>query len=199
MTPRDVATSYDELAERWASSGFDRANGIAQHIRAFQFISRRGRAIDIGCGSSGRLINLLISQGFEVEGVDYAPEMVRLARLHHPQVPFHHADICTWAVPGPYDFITAWDSIWHVPLSSQRAVLLKLCSALSSGGVIVFTAGGLDQPGEKEDRAMGVPMYHATLGVPEILRVLDEAGCACRHLEYDQHPELHVYFIAQRI
>lgn len=41
-------------------------------------------------------------------------------------------------------------------------------------------------------------MYHATLGIPETLDVLAKLGCVCRHLEYDQHPELHVYLIAQK-
>jgi RimJ/RimL family protein N-acetyltransferase len=42
-------------------------------------------------------------------------------------------------------------------------------------------------------------MYHATLGIPKTLQVLAEAGCVCRHLEYDQHPEAHVYVIAQKL
>ncbi len=28
--------------------------------------------------------------------------------------------------------------------------------------------------------------------------LLAEAGCICRHLEYDQYPELHLYIIAQK-
>jgi hypothetical protein len=28
--------------------------------------------------------------------------------------------------------------------------------------------------------------------------VLSEAGCICRHLEYDQYPESHLYLIAQK-
>ena len=199
MSPCEVASSYDQLAEQWAGPSFNRSNGIAQHIRALQFVTGKGKALDVGCGSSGRFIELMIGREFEVEGLDLSPEMLRLARLRHPQVPFHFADICTWTTTRAYDFISAWDSIWHIPLSSQRAVLLKLCSVLSSSGVILFTAGGLDKPDERRDRSMGVPMYHATIGVPEILRVLHESGCACRHLEYDQYPELHAYFIAQRI
>jgi RimJ/RimL family protein N-acetyltransferase len=41
-------------------------------------------------------------------------------------------------------------------------------------------------------------MYHATLGISKTLHVLAEAGCVCRHLEYDQYPEAHVYLIAQK-
>ena len=138
MNPSEVAASYDSLAQRWSSTGFDRTNGIAQHLRGLQFVERRGRALDVGCGSSGRFIDLLIGQGFEVEGLDLSAEMLRLARLRHPGVVFHHADICTWTAPHSYDFITAWDSIWHVPLSSQRDVLGKLCSALAAKGAIIF-------------------------------------------------------------
>ena len=46
---------------------------------------------------------------------------------------------------------------------------------------------------------MGPPMYHATLGIPNTLHVLAEAGCVCRHLEYDQYPEAHVCLIAQQL
>jgi RimJ/RimL family protein N-acetyltransferase len=77
-------------------------------------------------------------------------------------------------------------------------VLTKLCRGLSAGGVFVFTNGGTDGPDERRDAGMGVPMYHAALGLPKTLQVLADAGCVCRHLEHDQHPESHVYLIAQR-
>lgn len=198
MKPSELAANYDLLAQRWADPAFDRTNGILPHRRALQFARSRGHAIDIGCGSSGRFLDLLVAAGFEAEGLDLSAEMIRLARLRTPGLVFHHADICQWVPPRRYDFITAWDSIWHVPRGEQSATLGKLCAALAPGGIFIFTAGGLDEPGETQDAHMGVPMYHATLGIPQILRLLDEAGCTCRHLEFDQVPGPHVYFIAQR-
>ena len=88
--------------------------------------------------------------------------------------------------------------MWHVPLAEQEPVLTKLCRGLSPGGVLVFTTGGTDAPSEKQDSCMGPPMYHATLGISKTLQVLAESGRTCRHLEYDQYPELHAYIIAQR-
>ena len=64
MSPCEVASSYDQLAERWAGPSFNRSNGIAQHIRALQFVTGKGKALDVGCGSSGRFIDLLIGQEF---------------------------------------------------------------------------------------------------------------------------------------
>jgi SAM-dependent methyltransferase len=198
MSPDDIAKSYDEIAHIWNGEGFPRDNGIHQHERAVAFVKNKGHAIDIGCGSSGRFIDLLMSNGFEVEGLDISGEMIELAKRRHPGISFHHADICSWTFPKAYDFISAWDSIWHVPLPEHERVLKKILLGLTSGGICIFTAGGLDAPAEKIDSEMGPRMYYSVLGVPNILRVLSETRCICRHLEYDQYPELHLYFIVQK-
>jgi SAM-dependent methyltransferase len=197
MTPTDVGRSYDAITRRWEAPRHP-LGGLPQHRRALQFVTARNHALDAGCGCDGRLIEFLRGLGFEVEGVDVSERMIALARLRHPELRFHHADICRWELPRQYDFITGWDSIWHVPLAEQEAVLGKLCDGLNRGGVLIFSMGGTDRPGEVQDDHMGVPMYTATLGIPKMLGVLAGHGCVCRHLEYDQYPELHVYVIAQR-
>lgn len=199
MSPSEVSQSYDVIATRWADSGFDRQNGIAQHARALQFVSHRGKALDVGCGSSGRFIELLTGHGFDVEGLDISVEMIRLARERHSQVVFHHADLIEWTPPHAYDFVTAWDSVWHVPLAWQEAVWSKLMNALTPGGVMILTSGGLDEPGEVQNEAMGVPMYHASPGLPALTRLVDTCGCVIRHLEYDQWPEKHLVVVVQQV
>lgn len=198
MEPQETAASYDKIAHHWAGPAFPASNGIAQHERALQFLHRPGRAIDVGCGSSGRIINLLLARGFAVEGLDLSAEMLALAQQKHPSLPFHHADICAWEFPKQYDFISAWDSIWHVPLEKHPEVLRKLCAALNPGGVLIFTSGGVDTPSHVTNPCHGQPLYHAAPGIPQLLRLIDENNCICRHLEYDQHPELHLYIIVQK-
>lgn len=197
MKPADIAQSYDQLAELWNTHDFS-ANGIAQHQRALAFLSNKCHALDIGCGSSGRFIELLLQQGFLVDGIDISSKMIELARLRHPQVTFSNVDICDWKLPRQYDVISAWDSVWHVPLVRQQEVLAKMLQGLAPGGVCIFTTPGVDGPTEKVDCAMGPPMYYSGLGIPETIRLIGASGCICRHLEYDQYPELHVYLIAQR-
>ena len=133
-----------------------------------------------------------------VEGLDISPRMIELARERHPEVKFHLADVCEWSPILKYDFISAWDSIWHVPLAEHQAVLRKLFGCLRPGGVCIFTMGGLNHEAEKTDSAMGPEMYYSTLGIPKTLELIDSTDCVCKHLEYDQYPEPHVYLIAQR-
>ncbi|MEP2775485.1 MAG: class I SAM-dependent methyltransferase [Luteolibacter sp.] len=198
MTPQQTAQSYDNLAEHWNGENFNRHNGVEQHRRALQFSTKKRRAIDIGCGSSGRILELLRAEGFECEGLDISPEMLRLAKTRHPQLTFHHADICEWELPRKYDFISAWDSIWHAPLEHHETLLRKLCAGLEEDGILIFTSGGIDQPEERSNPVLGQPLYHAALGIPKLLEIITDCGCICRHLEYDQHPEQHLYLIVQR-
>jgi len=198
VNPKDVAKSYDQLAQFWGSAQFPRDNGTEQHKRAIAFSRERGLALDVGCGSSGRLIDLLLDERFTPEGLDVSQEMIELARRRHPHLTFYHEDVCEWVVPHAYDFITAWDSIWHVPLDAQESVLLKLVKSLNPGGVIIFSMGGTDVAAETVNSFMGPKMYHSTIGIPRALEIIASAGVICRHLEYDQYPELHVYVIGQR-
>ena len=201
MHPSEIAASYDTIARRWLEPHLE-TNGIRQHEHALKFRAineSEGHALDVGSGCSGRFIRLLESRGYRVEALDLSAQMLALARQRNPGVTFHHADICEWNPPRQYDFITAWDSIWHVPLAHAEAVLRKLCGALAPGGIFIWTTGGLDAPAEKHDSAMGPPVYYSVLGIPHTLQVIHDAGCICRHLEYDQHPEQHLFLIAQKI
>ena len=198
MTPNETGQAYNGLTHLWQSEKFNRTNGIAQHERAIAFTRQQRTALDVGCGCSGRFIDLLQRKGFVIEGVDISDEMIRLARQRHPQIRFHHQDICDWVLPQSYDFITAWDSIWHVPLEQQEALLTKLFNGLNPGGVCIFSCAGTDTPDENTDSFMGPEVYYATLGIPGFLKVIDASGCICRHLEFDQHPELHAFFIVQK-
>lgn len=198
MSPKETGRSYDAIAHRWQSPQLQ-SNGIPQLERALQFVKARQLALDVGCGSSGRFIELLLKHGFVVEGLDVSEKMLELAREIHPKVVFHHADIGTWDLPRRYDFIVAWDSLWHLPLDAQEPVLRKLCQGLAPEGVLVFTFGGIDEPNAHSNAAMGPELSYSTLGIPKTLELLTSCGCLCRHLEYDQYPEAHVYVIVQKL
>lgn len=200
MHPSVIASAYDSLAETWLDSRFSRIDGIRQHEHALSFLEPRegGWALNVGCGCNTRFNALWRSCGLRIEGVDISPRMVALARAADPLAEIHLADVCSWRPPRTYRFISAWDSIWHVPLARQRGLMLELLDLLDPGGVMIFTAGGLAGPGEHTDATMGPAVYYGTLGVDGILEVIREARRVLRHFEFDQWPQPHLVVVAQR-
>jgi SAM-dependent methyltransferase len=196
-----IASAYDGIAERWLDGRFNPANGIRQHEQALRFLQggADGWALNVGCGCNTRFNALMRGHGLRIEGIDISERMIALARDADPDVLLHHADVCAWQPRRAYRFISAWDSIWHVRLEEQRPLMLKLMHALEPGGVFIFSAGGLDAEDTHVDATMGPEVYYGTLGIPGLLDVIAEAGCACRHLEFDQYPEKHLVMVAQRL
>ncbi|RCJ20014.1 methyltransferase type 11 [Nostoc sp. ATCC 43529] len=199
MNPNATAAGYDRIAQWWQIKHQDSLYGIAQLERAIKFTSKRHSAIDIGCGSSGRFINILSKHGFQTEGLDISTEMINLAKQLHPNIKFYNEDISCWIPPKLYSLISAWDSTFHLPLNMQEPVMKKLCNAIEPDGVLVFTCGGGHTNGEISGSFQGQNFDYSTLGVDAFLQILTEHHCTCRHLEYDQYPENHVYIIAQKI
>jgi SAM-dependent methyltransferase len=198
MQPEETALHYDRLARWWQQQHIDSTYGITALERAIKFVKNKSTALDIGCGSSGRFIEVLIKNGFTPTGVDISPEMIALARQRHPKVTFYVEDICTWQFPQKYDLISAWDSTFHLPLAEQKPVLKKMCNSLNAHGVLIFTCGGTIGPEEISGGFKGETFGYSTLGVHAFLQLIIEFGCTCRHVEFDQYPENHVFIIVQK-
>lgn len=198
MKPEETGAHYDRIALLWQKQHRNSTYGLAALERTIQFAANKSSALDIGCGSSGRFIDVLIKHGFTPTGVDISTEMISLARGRHPEVSFYKADISTWRFLQKYDLISAWDCTFHLPLAEQESVLQKMCDGLTSQGVILFTCGGTIGPEEISGGFEGETFDYSTLGVNEFLRLLMKFGCTCKHVEYDQYPENHVYIIAQK-
>jgi 2-polyprenyl-3-methyl-5-hydroxy-6-metoxy-1,4-benzoquinol methylase len=199
MDPQETARHYDALVSWWLEQMKDSSYGIAALERALTFVEQGRQALDVGCGGEGRFFRVLAEQGFHCAGLDISTEMIRLAKDRYPDVSLAVGDICTWQLPHAYDVITAWDSLFHLPLENHEAVIRKLCDGLSPKGVLLFSCGGVEEKGTVEGAFGGQRFEYSSLGVPEFARILWRCGCAIYHLEYDQYPEKHAYFIAKKI
>lgn len=194
MKPSVLGEKYDKIAQWWNDRHIDSGYGVEQFKKAVGYTAGGGSALDVGCGAGGRFVRILQSNGYKVTGVDVSAEMVRLASLNHPQEVFIHQDICSWETSQKFNFIVAWDSIFHLPLDMHEPVLAKLCQLLDDDGVLIYTFGDGTGGGTSEWR--GDSFYHSTIGITENIQILLDNGLSLLHLELDQYPETHVYAIA---
>lgn len=190
MDPVLIGKKYDKIAESWDKHHKTSNYGVKQIEKAIKFCINKDKALDIGCGTGGRFIHLLKNNDFRVIGVDVSKEMIGLAKQNHPSEEFNVADICHWKTQDKFDFIMAWDSIFHLPIKMQKPVITKLCDLLSTDGVLVYTFG--DAYGEHTNDGF----LYSSIGINANIQTLTDNEMTCKHLELDQWPENHAYLIA---
>ena len=197
MNPDILGKKYDRIAEWWDNRHQHGSYGVKQIKNAIKFCSTKMDALDVGCGSGGRITSVLKGEGFSVTGIDVSAEMIRLANANHPNDTFIHADICVWKTDKKFDLVIAWDSIFHVPYNQQKTVLEHLCEFLSQDGVLIYTFG--NAVGEHTDQWRNDTFYYSSIGINENIKLLINNGLSILHLELDQYPENHVYVVAKKL
>jgi 2-polyprenyl-6-hydroxyphenyl methylase / 3-demethylubiquinone-9 3-methyltransferase len=133
---------FDALAhEFWDPRGAFRPLHALNPQRV-AYVAQRGalsqrRLLDIGCGG-GLLCEALARHGAHVSGIDMAPAMIEVARLHahesQLQIDYHlsSADQFVAQATSPFDVITCMELIEHVP--SPPALLAAIARLLRPGG-----------------------------------------------------------------
>ena len=113
-----------------------------QLVRAVEFLSRSGDAIDLGCGG-GRDTEYLLRQGFTVTAVDASPfaasALRRLPRQR--QLRFVQSEIEDF-VPEPSDLINAQFVLPFLRADRFTACVQRLVDALRTEGVLAATFFG---------------------------------------------------------
>ena len=142
---------FKDYAEDWhrkAVSTDEKKVNVIQQRNGYVLKVIRARAItrsalDVGCGT-GDLARDIARQGIAAEGVDFAAEMIDLAREKArrdilPQAQFHCCSIFDYDMPDKgYDVISANGFIEYISLEELDRFLTLTCQALNSGGSLVL-------------------------------------------------------------
>ncbi len=126
------------------------AERIAALIRQVHPEARR--LLDVACGTGEHARLLAQSHGFQVDGLDLDPAMVRLAAAKLPAGDFRVADMIDFDLGRSYDAVLClFSSIGYVrTLDNVRRTLASFRRHLAPGGVIVvepWFAPGVLEPG----------------------------------------------------
>lgn len=197
MDPRQIGENYDQIAEQWHRDIEHSKYGMPLVRRALQYCTNPKTALDVGCGSGGRVIRLLEEHQLQITGVDVSNEMLKIAQKLHPTAQFYHKDISEWDTDQSFDLIIAWDSIFHLPLARHRPVLSSLCRMLQQDGIFIYTLGS--GKGTHIGTMHGLSFGYSTLGIDENLKIIQSSGCQVQHLEFDQYPNNHLAIIVKKL
>jgi 2-polyprenyl-6-hydroxyphenyl methylase/3-demethylubiquinone-9 3-methyltransferase len=136
VNPAETA-KFDRLASRWwDDTGESRPLHDLNPVR-LAFVAERenlrgAQVLDVGCGG-GILSEALAAAGAHVTGIDLAPRVLEVARLHLLEsghtVDYREISIEVLAEesPGSFDVITCMEMLEHVP---DPASVIAACASL---------------------------------------------------------------------
>jgi 2-polyprenyl-6-hydroxyphenyl methylase / 3-demethylubiquinone-9 3-methyltransferase len=141
---RAEVDKFDALAPRfWDPQGEFRPLHLLNPVRA-RFVAERAtlagaRVLDVGCGG-GLLCEAFARAGAEVTGIDLAPGMVEVARLHaaaeNLKIDYRLEDAAELAArePATFDVVTCMEMLEHVP--EPAATVASLARLVRPGGAV---------------------------------------------------------------
>ncbi|MBK8046512.1 MAG: methyltransferase domain-containing protein [Anaerolineales bacterium] len=144
MDPKAIVRAgYDKVSYAYRDETFDYArSGYHTFLNWLEpRLDAGARILDLGCGC-GIPVAQVLSEKFQVTGVDISAVQVERARKLAPAASFICADIGALAfAPGSFAAIVAFYSIIHIPLEEQPALFVKLAQWLTPNGYLLATVG----------------------------------------------------------
>jgi 2-polyprenyl-6-hydroxyphenyl methylase / 3-demethylubiquinone-9 3-methyltransferase len=138
---------FDAISARfWDRHGEFRPLHLLNPVRAAYIAAHAPLAgkslLDVGCGG-GLLAEALAQAGASVTGIDLAPGMIEVARLHAAEsalrIDYRVADAqeLAAATPGAFDVVTCMEMLEHVP--EPAAMVATLATLLRPGGALIVS------------------------------------------------------------
>jgi SAM-dependent methyltransferase len=151
-----VRSDFDRLAHL-DEDGWNHNN----HYHGFllnQLPAAFDAALDVGCGT-GAFARQLAARASSVLGLDFSPEMIRVARERSralPNISYEVADVRGWEWPAArFDCIASVATLHHLPLADTLAAMRD--SLRPGGTLLILDLFRAATPREKFIAACGMP------------------------------------------
>lgn len=132
--------------------------------------------LDAGCGA-GIPISQMLSERFQVTGVDFSEAQIDLARRNVPKGNFLCADMTELPFAGDtFDGITSYYAIIHIPREEHEPLLRNFHRLLKPGGVVLLCLGAEDLVDDIQEDYLGTRMYWSHYNTDTYLKMLKDGG-----------------------
>ena len=196
---RIVRAGYDSAAEAYtrhrATHVESEVLGLLSELRAG--VPKGSRLLDAGCG--GGVIAALLSDHFDVVGVDISIEQLRLARANSPHARLVCQDLTTLSPPdNSFGAICCMWTIIHIPREEHLGLLELFVRILRPGGLALLSFGRTEWEGSEP--FFGAELWWSHFDRDTSLGLVSRAGFdIVRVVDVDDRPSAkHAPFVLAR-
>jgi ubiquinone/menaquinone biosynthesis C-methylase UbiE len=169
-----VRRGYDKRAQEYNAGRrmYDNRKELEEFV---SLLPESARILDAGCGAGVPVSEFLITSGFDVTGIDFSGNMIKLARKNVPEGEFTKMDMTQLGFyDNSFDGLTAFYSIIHVPRQKHISLFRSFHRILKPDGVMLICMG----PDEWEATGVycGTEMFWSHYSPEKSLRLVNDAG-----------------------
>lgn len=171
-----VKTGYNNIAGEYLAGRRRDSKDIRLLDDLMARLPEYAQVLDVGCGA-GIPVTQILSERFEVTGVDFSEAQVRLAERNVPGARFLCGDITMLDFPGStYDAICSYYAIIHIPRQEHQALLANFHRMLRPSGFALLCLGAENLVADIDENFFGARMYWSHFDADTYLAILNEIG-----------------------
>jgi ubiquinone/menaquinone biosynthesis C-methylase UbiE len=169
-----VKKGYDEKAEEY-HAGRRKYDNRSELEEFACLLPKNAKVLDVGCGAGVPVAEFLIASGFDVTGIDFSENMLRLAEKNVPKAKFIKKDMTKLDFEDDsFDGLTAFYSIIHVPREKHASLFRSFHRIVKPDGITLICLG--PDEWEATGEYCGIRMFWSHYSPDKSLRLVKNAG-----------------------
>ena len=169
-----VRNGYNEIA-----SIYNKIRNRFKHEKELLYFTsllpKKAKVLDAGCGAGVPVAKFLIDQGFSVTGIDFAVNMLEIARRQVPEAEFLEGDMTQLTFPdASFDGVVSLYAVIHVPKEKHELIFQNFYRVLRPGGILFFCTGHDEWEGT--DNYHGATMFWRHYSAEKSLELVKKTG-----------------------
>lgn len=173
---KTVKEGYNAIADRYLAERTLDSEDVRLLDDFIERLPATAKVLDAGCGA-GIPISQLLSEHFQVTGVDFSEAQIELAKKNVPNATFLCEDMTKLNFPdNTFDGITSYYAIIHIPREEHQTLLANFHRMLKPGGFALLCLGAEHLIDDIDEDYLGTRMYWSHFDTETYLKMLNDCG-----------------------
>jgi len=171
-----VKSGYNAIANRYLTTRTRDSEDVRLLNELIIRLPEGAKVLDAGCGA-GIPISQILSEKFEVTGIDFSESQIELAEKNVPRAHFICRDMTKLNFPdNTFDGVCSHYAIIHIPREEHQSLISNLRRMLKPNGLALLCLGAENLIDDIDENYLGTRMYWSHYDSETYLKMLNECG-----------------------